>query len=302
MIAVDWQKYNLENFTDYEIVDLKVNRENLKPDWVDVPVEYTEFYVSRNKKSLTVVIGESWAYGESLPDVATGLRRYSLHSQLRHCFGPKLSLLLDSDFYQYAVPGNCNAYMFIELSRILEYVSKLGYEKINLFLQITEPSREMCIVDRLNNHPIQEMYNKNNEYTFDKWLTQYDEIFLDIIDREIKKYKNIDCVVWKNFCCFQNTKSYDSFRIYPMSWIKFSAKLMGQDLAMQKFQTIGWLDDLLANYKNIKFDNSMLKEELDKIERSNEFIKGNYLHNNHPNQIAHSLWAFNLYNFFNNAN
>lgn len=295
---MNWQKFNLENFTDYEIEEIFCNTVNLKPDWVDVPAQYTEFHVKRNKKDITVVIGESWAYGESLPDVASGLRRYSLTSQLRHCFGPKLSLLLNSDFYQYAVPGNCNAYMYLELPRIIKYITDQGYEKINLFLQLTEPSREMSIVYKLSDHPITRMYDKTVKFKFSEWLICYDEIFLEIINEEIKKYPNINCVVWKNFCCFQNIKYYPNFKIYPMSWIQFSAKLMGQDLEMQKFQTIGWLDDLIENYKNIEFDDSMLRTELDKIEKSNEFIKGNYLHNNHPNQIAHSLWAFNLYNFF----
>jgi hypothetical protein len=299
---VNWQKYNIEDFKDYNynIIDISFNSENLKPDWVEVPAQFTEFHVRRGKKSITVVIGESWTYGESLPDIATGLKRYSLQNQLRHCFGPKLSLLLDSDFYQYAVPGNCNAYMYMELPRILQYVSTLGYEKINLFLQITEPSREMSISHKIGNHPITSMYDKNKRYTFDQWLILYDEMFLDLISVELRKYSNIECVVWKNFCCFQNRKSYNEFRIYPTSWIRFSGKIMGEDIEMQRFQSVGWLNDLLENYKNIEFNNDMLQQELDKIEKSNEFIKGNYLHNNHPNQIAHSLWAFNLYNFFKN--
>ena len=296
---MNWQENKFDISLDLGTT-LLVNDENLKPEWVQHPAKNTEFYLKRNKKNITIVIGESWTYGEALPNVASGAQKYDLNSQLIHCFGPKLALLLDSDLYQYAVPGNCNAYMFIELARILKYVDSLDYDQVNLFIQITDPSREAPIMYKLPDHPLQELYNKNSSVTFEEWLSRYDDIFLTILEKEVAKYSNVNCVVWKNFCSFQQKLSYSRFVFLPESWIKFSARYLGKNLKMQRFQSVGWLYDFQKKFKNIKFSNKLLNEELDNIETSNNFIKDNYLHSNHPNLIAHSLWALNLYNFFNN--
>jgi hypothetical protein len=297
---MNWQEHKFDISLDLGTTTLLVNDENLKPEWVQHPAKNTEFYLKRNKKNITIVIGESWTYGEALPNVASGAQKYDLNSQLIHCFGPKLALLLDSDLYQYAVPGNCNAYMFMELARILKYVDSLDYDQVNLFIQITDPSREAPIMYKLLDHPLQELYNENSSVTFEEWLSRYDDIFLTILEKEVAKYSNVNCVVWKNFCSFQQKLSYSRFVFLPESWIKFSARYLGKNLKMQRFQSVGWLYDFQKKFKNIKFSNKMLKEELDNIETSNNFIKDNYLHGNHPNLIAHSLWALNLYNFFNN--
>jgi hypothetical protein len=64
---------------------------------------------------------------------------------------------------------------------------------------------------------------------------------------------------------------------------------------MQKFQSVGWFDDFSKHYP-ITYSTTEIALELDKIEKSNNFINGNFLHNNHPNVIAHQLWALTLYN------
>ena len=44
------------------------NDNNIKPPHINQSTQNTEFWVKRNKKECTVVIGESWTYGESLND------------------------------------------------------------------------------------------------------------------------------------------------------------------------------------------------------------------------------------------
>lgn len=297
---MNWQKIKFTSPLDFGTDEILINDENLKPDWVEHPAKFTELFLNRNKKTLTIVIGESWTYGEALRNISTGLQKYNLETQLADSFGPKLSLLLDSDYYQYAVPGNCNAYMFIELSRILKYVDLLNYEKINLFVQITEPAREMPIMYKLTDHPLQKLYKEDLDVTFDQWLSEYDDIFLTLLSNEIKKYSNINCVVWKNFCCFQHKEKYENLSILRESWIQFSSRFLGNPIEMQKFQSVGWLHEFQNKFKHIKYSNDMLIKELDKIEAANSFIKNNYLHSNHPNLVGHNLWALNLYNFYSN--
>lgn len=296
---MNWYKNDL----DLKIIDpvyndavIFKNDFNLKPDWVEHSVENSEFHIFRKQKSILVVVGESWTYGESLPDVATGDKKYSLDSQLRHCFGPKLALSLGTDYYQYAVPGNCNFYMISSIEKIIQHLKiTFSYEKIHLCIQLTEPSREYAIIEKLENTFAQKIYNMSKIKSFDDWLVRYDEIFLDKLSTIAKD--NVEITVWKNFCPFQNKKVYSNLKLIQETWIQLSSKLYGEKLGNQRFQSVGWFNDFYDRYKDVlKFDLSGINQELDNIEASNNFIKGNYLHNNHPNQIAHSLWAYKLYN------
>lgn len=269
---------------------------NLKPDWVTMIADNTEFHIVNGNDSILVVIGESWAYGESLPDIATGIGKSSINSQISHCFGPKLAIALNKDYYQYAVPGNCNFYMFSSIERIINHLKEnYNYKKIDVCIQITEPSREYAIIHKLEGC-YTEIYNMSNIKTFDQWLVRYDEIFLNEAQR-IKNEYDISVTVWKNFCPFQNKKAYPDLRLIEMTWIQMSGKLFGRSLGNQRFQSIGWFNDFYNQHKEyLDFNLTEIHKELDNIEESNKFINGNYLHNSHPTLVGHSLWAFHLYN------
>ena len=278
-------------------VSILINDKNLKPDWVNVPVEYSEFHIKRNKDSLLIVIGESWAYGESLRGIASALQRYNLVSQLSSCFGARMALMMGTDYYQYAVPGNCNFYMFQELPRILEHISTMGYKQVYICMQMTEPGREKAIGNKLTGTPLENFYtNLPVGITFNQWITQYDEVFFkwfnDIIV-EFKEKANIkDSILWKNFCSSNTDQRYNSFRVVEQSWIQYSARTMGVKLKMPQIYAVGWLADMQEQYnKQIIFDTTFLINQLDIIEQSNNFLKGNLYHHPHPTEIAHMLWA-----------
>jgi hypothetical protein len=299
---MNWYNYNRELPTQpnqiwSDSISVSINDENLKPDWVEKPAAYTEFHIKRKKDSLLIVIGESWAYGESLTGVASALRKYDLASQMRGCFGSRMALMMNVDYYQYAVPGNCNFYMFQELSRILEHVSTLGYKQVYICMQMTEPGREKAIGNKLTGTSLENFYtNLPSEITFNQWITQYDEVFLkwfnDIIV-EFKEKANIkDSILWKNFCSTNTNQRYNSFRVVEQSWIQYSARTMGVKLKMPQVYAVGWLAAMQDEYKKyISFDIGFLTEQLDIIEQSNNFLTGNPYHYPHPNEIAHMLWA-----------
>ena len=278
-------------------VSILINDENLKPDWVSVPVEYSEFHIKRNKDSLLLVVGESWAYGESLRGIASALQRYNLVSQLSSCFGARMALMMGADYYQYAVPGNCNFYMFQELSRILKHVSTLGYKQVYICMQMTEPGREKAIGNKLTGTPLENFYtNLPAGITFTQWITQYDEVFFkwfnDIIV-EFKEKANVkDSILWKNFCSTNTDQRYTSFRVIEKSWIQYSARTMGVKLKMPQIYAVGWLADMQEQYnKQMIFDTTFLINQLDIIEQSNNFLTGNPYHHPHPTETAHMLWA-----------
>lgn len=292
---MEWYEYttSLPAYKDYKIFK---NDINLKPDWVEHPAENTEFHVIKGRNTVLVVVGESWTYGESLPGIATGIQQYSLDSQLAYAFGPLLSNKLNVDLYQYAVPGNCNFYMYSSLDRILDYLtSNFNYKNIKVCIQMTEPSREHPIINKLI-PPYQTLYDIKEVKTFNEWLVRYDEILLDECNRVQSQY-NVEVLVWKNFCPFQNKKEYTNLNLIKETWIQFSGRMLGVNAGNQRFQSVGWFDNFYNENKSLmKFDLSELSKELDEIEISNKFIKGNKLHNNHPTSIGHKLWAENIYN------
>ncbi len=293
-----WYNYSVENFnecSDIDIVknvtELLINDENLKPDWVEAPAPWTEFHIKKNSESLLIVIGESWTYGESLPKIATAIRQYDFHSQLKHCFGPKIAVMLNSDYYQYAVPGNCNFYMFQELDRILSYIKKFNYKKIYLCMQMTEPAREKSVFKKLNSHPLRSLYLSN--ISFIEWLVKYDEIFFLQYKQTLEKHMdlNIDPILWKNFCKINYTANDLNFKVIDTSWIEYSSKIQGVLLDSPMFYSVDWVAKMYEDHKNINYDKNFILQEVDKIEKCNAFLKGNSLHSHHPNEKAHLLWS-----------
>jgi hypothetical protein len=208
-----------------------------------------------------------------------------------------MALMMGADYYQYAVPGNCNFYMFQELSRILEHVSTMGYKQVYICMQMTEPGREHAIANKLEDTPFQNFYtNVTPNISFENWIQQYDESFFKWFDSIILKFKNVvnikDAILWKNFCSTNTKDRYDSFRVVEQSWIQYSARTMGYAIDMPQIYSVGWLASMQEQYnKQIIFDTNSLMNQLDIIEKSNNFLKGNPYHHPHPTEIAHMLWA-----------
>jgi hypothetical protein len=278
----------------YQKAKIYLNDDNVYPCWISKRAKYSEFHITENKKDLMVNIGESWTYGENVYDIASGIQRYNLNTQLDYTFGPIMSRLLDVDFYQYAIPGNSNGNMVKELTRILEYVQRFKYEKIYLVVQLTEPSREHAQLHEFEyDHPIHSLYKRNKKISFYQWLCQYDEIFLDLIDKIASKFKNIECIVWKNFCKWNTLKEYKNIRKIQTNWITKSAEILDVDYSPISFQSVGWFNELFQNKKmyKIKFDAEWSNKEINKIEKSNQFLNANELHSMHPNDKAHKIWA-----------
>ena len=180
------------------------NDNNIKPPHINQSTQNTEFWVKRNKKECTVVIGESWTYGESLNDrILAAHGKFDLETQLTHCWGTQVATLLDTDYYQYAVPGNNNFTMFNSVKRILSTVYPL-YDTVYLLVQMTEPSREDVIVNELKGHPMSKLYNPEwlKGVSVKEWCVKNEAILLKQLENDIAKYNNLKTTVWKNFCKF----------------------------------------------------------------------------------------------------
>ena len=284
---------------DGVFVDLKKvlkNDHNIKPPHISQSLQNTEFWVKRKKKECTVVIGESWTYGESLKDlILSAHNKFDLETQLNYCWGTQVATLLDTDYYQYAVPGNNNFTMFSSVERILSTVCPL-YDTVYLLVQMTEPSREDIIINELKDHPMSKLYNKEWLKTVNvkEWCVENETVLLRQLENDIAKYNNVKTTVWKNFCKFQTNKDY-SFKMLQETWIEFSARINGYKVESQDFYVTAWLHDFLEKYP-IKNTPKYLNNQLDKIEASNNFLQTSHDHKPHPDSGSHKVWGFNVYN------
>lgn len=287
-------------------INLFLNDEFIRSPSANPNIQFADYYIQRGKKTLFINIGESWTYGETLPrlngdgHIITGSDKYDFGSQLLFSFGPNLSIMLDSDLYQYAVPGNSNVNMLTELDRILNFVqNNTQYEKIYLAMQATECNRDFVYntLDYCKNSPLYKILHVNNiklPMLLKDWVTMYYDILQDWYQDTLNKYSNlnIDSILWSNFCTFESHKEYTFKRIKP-TWIAYSAQLENKEYEQPLFFNTGMLTSIEDTFKNnIIIDKDWAMHQMDLIDKSLKFIaiESKY-HNNHPNIEGHRVWA-----------
>lgn len=273
-----------------------INKSCLIPSNINPNVKFTELYLKRDSDKVFVNIGESWAYGEGMPGIRTALSEFSIDSMISNTFGNKISYLLGADLYQYAVPGNNNLYMHIELDRILEYINQLGYKKVYVAINHTENTREIPLsgTTHFKNHPINDLF-RNTSLDIKDWVKAYDEVWFDHIQRLKDKYPDFEFIVWRNFTRKNTEKNYDSFKIAELTWTEYSARLENLDLispAISNFPSMhDFIDD--SRYK-VKMDRDWFENEMSLQEKVVEFIRQSTYHKNHPNEAGHIAWTLYL--------
>jgi hypothetical protein len=270
-------------------------------------IQYADFYIKRNKKNLFINIGESWTYGETLPlqigpgNIGTSINVYDFGSQLLYTFGPKIACILDSDLYQYAVPGNANCNMLAQLESILEYFSNNNeYEKIYIAMQFTESNRDHPYSGQdyfqkstLNGLYIPSTYTKT--LSISDWTTIYYDKLSDWYDNILNKYKNlnINAIQWANFNTFETSRDNYSFKRIKESWMAYSARLESIPYIEPIVFNTGLFDFFEQCLKDIVIiDLDFANQQMKLISDSLDFIKDKSIyHHNHPNMLGHAVWA-----------
>ena len=216
-----------------DIVDIYYT-ENCRKKYLE-SVKNCLFHFVRNKKALLITIGESFTWGETLPIVNKNLPYshqslasvkgyFDLGSQLKHLYGGHVSRGLDTDWLQYAVPGNCNVNMLLTLPEILDYVQQFNYEKIYLSVQLTDILRDTqtcmgtpladCYIGVGNNDKFIRKYNSSKIHVYD-WLKLTHETILNWLQSILNNYNNlnIETLVYNNFVDWNTDKRDYSFKL-----------------------------------------------------------------------------------------
>lgn len=312
ILKFQWPRITENSFMNNATKFLMTN-DNMKPMHIQTLAMNTEFLIQRGSDTLLIVVGESWTYGESLSGIGTGAGMFNIQEQLENCMGPRMAEVTGWDLYQFAVPGNCNLYMHLDLKRILKYVATLGYKQVKVVLQMTENSRELPLRDSKNvdGHSIKRWLNASapdNPIDIVNWLEMYDEIFYDSFQNLLNEFNAcpIEGVLWRNFtrpAGKTSSKKYNFKRIEP-TFITYTAKLVNHDHTPPMLMNAYSFDQYIKNFKlNLTHPDGVkefLNGQMDLIEKLFNYIHGNKTvlnlayHHNHPSKTGHLVWAHHI--------
>lgn len=297
-----WENSFMTNCKEFYMTD-----DNIKPAHIAIPALNTEFHVVRGSDTLLIVIGESWTYGEALSGIGSGIGLFNLQAQLEGCMGPRMAEVTGWDLYQFAIPGNCNLHMHIELDRILKHVSTLGYKQVKVVMQMTESSREIPInyTDICKSHPIHNWltYPEKKSIGMMDWLAMYDEIFYDHYHNSLSNFTAcpIEGILWRNFNSPNSTRTDYCFKIIEPTMIAHTGKLVNHDHVSPKIMNpIEFQNYFDHQGKNVIVPDGFMEEQIDLIEKLFDYIGGSktvkclVYHNNHPSKYGHLVWAHYL--------
>jgi hypothetical protein len=283
-----------------------MNDENIKPIHIANPALFTEFHLQRGSDVLFLNVGESWTYGEALEGIGTGANKFNFRSQIEGCFGVRVCEVMGWDLYQFAIPGNSNLYMHLELPRLLDHVATLGYKKVYLSVQLTENARELPIAhtdlfQKSFLKPWHDYPKSNNINTLD-WLAMYEESLFDNLDKLVRNFNAcpIEAILWRNFTKLATKKRDYIFKIIEPTWVTFTASLVNVNFDPPYIMNTTEFDSYKRKHgEYLDMDKNFMEEQMNKVELMFDYIgqkqlPGVVYHSNHPTRFGHLVWAHHL--------
>ena len=172
-------------------------------------VPNTDFFLGAGKDTITIIVGESWTYGETIRVDKHGQRvednieaTESFEQAISNTIGAKIAKILDSDLHQSAWPGNSNAYYFKRLDSLIEQY-KDRYDKVYIVACITEHFREeSCAPTGIFPDMVSHKFWHTDDHghkTPEHFLRDYESIYLDHLEHIARNNSNFQIVCWKNF-------------------------------------------------------------------------------------------------------
>lgn len=252
-------------------------------------------FVERGSNSLFVTIGDSWTYGWRLDEETTADKE---QYRIDHTYGGVISQHLGWDFLNVSIPASNNLWMVEKFQQICANAGQLGYDRIKVFITLTEYGREFY-TDFDGAPELQESYKSCR--TPDDVACALSNHVADLI----LKTNNVEVNLGINYVSNLYPQKLQS-QIVPLSWLEI---LCGNSIAEKCIVVGSWV---IPKYEHIQMyhslgSNAELKEHLqDLVDRSEKRIdiiyNTGYNHRigyGHPNSDGHNLWAKYIMNTIN---
>lgn len=244
-------------------------------------------FVSRDSKNLFVTIGDSWTYGWRLSDeVDTDKDFY----RVDHCYGGIISKMLGWDFLNLSIPAVSNLWMAKKYQEICENARLLKYNRIKVFITLTEYGREFWTdVDNSEPEIFQKYKNCQTVVDISCAISNHVSEMLSITNDVVELDIGINYV----------SNLYPSkLEILPQSWLEV---LKNQPIDEFCAVVGSWV---IPKYKNLVEVNPtvnrlQLANDIEQmIDESNHRLDIIYntgfnhkVGYGHPNSQGHALWA-----------
>jgi hypothetical protein len=146
-------------------------------------------FVSRNKSTLVVTLGDSWSWGKDIEQ-----------DRLEFVFGNRLSLLQDADFLNLSVSGAGNQYITQLFCDFADIADSLCYKKVLIIVTFTEMGRDFDgWFDRdidYRSWLLQNILGPNDYTDFLAWQMR---TMANTMKNHAEKISNLELIVGTNF-------------------------------------------------------------------------------------------------------
>lgn len=267
-----------------------------KKDTFDVgPNPNTEYHsVINNQDSIVVALGDSWTYGDSLPN---------RHEEM---YGTVVSQRLGADLLNVGCCSWSNSYVLDHLEYIVSVLNSSAYKKIYILLTLTENGRDLgdnrnfsysCISTHDQLGETEQFYNRVLDDIEQFWIDRIRKIIASMDSRYI-------VFVGQNFAWHSNVyNSLQDIAVVPdLNWIECIAEAQGLNKPDRASLVTQWVFKGLE--ENIKRGTGSKGGQLFKswaiplIEQAtkiNAWLATSPMNYNkaskHPNADGHVVWA-----------
>ena len=267
----------------------------------DGPNNGTVIYCNRKKKKLTLVVGESWTYGDSLtPYVKCADGKDNLSYRISKIFPSKMATYYDSDLLLCATPGQSNCDILNDLNDSLKWVQEnTDYSEVKVIVQLTSPGRCIRNYNDWTKYDLFRLFSESEKdgdkvYNFDEWHEEYEKIMLFNINDCMNSY-GVNVVVWKNFNEFLTTdhEQYNLMSILDLPAQRYVCELSGFNTTLP----LTLEADFYEKAKNLSFldvSEERLYDEMEKLNYSYGDLNESLLNNWHFNESGHWVWFLKL--------
>ena len=270
---------------------------------LDIDRDYSDDFIvdPKGKKNLVICLGDSWTWGDSLPE----------ESREQQIYGRLISNEFDADFINVGCRGFSNSWILLVGEQILHYLKKdiSKYQKIYVIVTLTETARDIVThysfqFDYIDHYEkfgnTEEFYRVLLEKIELRWAEQIQNL-LGLSDDRFVYF------VGQNFVWHPKYDQLpDRVLITDQNWIEVLADYQKLPRPIRTTMVTGWIFDTFKKANDISGikDHSIFKEfvlpYIEKANLVNQWLDSSNLNgkvaSKHPNAVGHRLWAEHIIN------